>query len=58
MDGQVLDGSGEVVEGLYAVGEAAGMYVPGFAGRSGIDGSLSAVVWSGWRTADVIEARR
>lgn len=50
LDGRVLDGAGTPVPGLWAVGEAAGMGAPGMGGASGWDGSLSAVVWSGWRT--------
>lgn len=52
LEGRVLDRSGQPVPGLYAVGEAAGMGVPGLGGRSGFDGSLSAVLWSGWRVGD------
>ena len=51
------DLSGAVVPGLWAVGEAAGMGVPGMGGPWGFDGSLSAVVWSGWRTAAAIGGR-
>ena len=53
-DGRVLDAGGAVVPGLWAVGEAAGMAVPGMGGEWGFDGSLSAVIWSGWRTAAAI----
>lgn len=56
LDGRVLDGAGVAVPGLWAVGEAAGMGVPGMGGASGWDGSLSAVVWSGWRTGAVLTA--
>ena len=55
-DGAVLDVDGQVVPGLWSVGEAAGMAVPGMGGAAGWDGSLSAVVWSGWRTAAAINA--
>ncbi len=55
-DGRVLDAHGEVVPGLWAVGEAAGMGVPGLGGAWGFDGSLSAVLWSGWRTAAALRA--
>ncbi len=55
-DGRVLDEQGLVVEGLWAVGEAAGMAAPGMGGRSGFDGSISAVLWSGWRTGDALVA--
>jgi fumarate reductase flavoprotein subunit len=55
-DGRVLDAAGAVVPGLWAVGEAAGMGVPGMGGAWGFDGSLSAVVWSGWRTAAALAA--
>jgi fumarate reductase flavoprotein subunit len=47
--GRVLASSGDPVEGLYAVGEAAGMAAPGMGGRSGFDGSISAVLWGAWR---------
>ncbi|MDP2306731.1 MAG: FAD-binding protein [Pseudomonadota bacterium] len=57
-DGRVLDAAGAVVPGLWAVGEAAGMGVPGLGGAWGFDGSLSAVLWSGWRTAAGIHAER
>jgi succinate dehydrogenase/fumarate reductase flavoprotein subunit len=53
-DGRVLDAAGAAVPGLWAVGEAAGMGVPGMGGAWGFDGSLSAVLWSGWRTAAAI----
>lgn len=53
--GRVLDTDGEAVEGLYAVGEAAGMADPGFGGIGGFDGSLSAVVWSGWRVGEELK---
>jgi len=52
--GRVLDAGGEPVRGLWAVGEAAGMGVPGMGGAWGFDGALSAVVWSGWRAAAAI----
>lgn len=55
-DGRVYGGDGRVVEGLWAVGEAAGMGAPGMGGATGFDGSLAAVVWSGWRTAAAIQA--
>lgn len=54
--GRVRDTGGRVVEGLWAVGEAAGMGVPGMGGLWGFDGALSAVVWSGWRTAAALSA--
>ena len=54
--GRVLDAKGAVVPGLYAVGEAAGMLAPGWAGPHGVDGSLSAVVWSGWRLGEALAA--
>lgn len=57
-DGRVLDTDGQVVGGLWAVGEAAGMGVPGMGGLWGFDGALSAVVWSGWRTAAAIRAEQ
>ena len=47
--GRVLDREGEVVPGVYAVGEAAGMGAPGMGGRYGFDGSLPSVFWSGAR---------
>lgn len=53
---RVLDASGQPVIGLYAAGEASGMAVPGMGGLYGFDGSLSAVVWSGWRAAESINA--
>lgn len=52
--GRVLDTAGHVVPGLWAVGEAAGMGAPGMGGLVGFDGSLSAIVWSSWRTAAAI----
>ena len=55
-DGRVLDLGGEPVPGLYAAGEAAGMLAPGWAGTNGVDGSLSAVVWSGWRLGALLAA--
>ncbi|MFN7146030.1 MAG: FAD-binding protein, partial [Myxococcota bacterium] len=55
-DGRVYGADGTTVPGLWAVGEAAGMGVPGLGGAWGFDGSLSAVVWSGWRTATAIGA--
>ena len=54
LDGRVLDEEGRVVPGLWAVGEAAGMASPGIGGRFGFDGSLGAVVWSGWRMGDLV----
>jgi hypothetical protein len=50
------DASGAIpgFEGLYAIGEAAGMGVSGLGGVWGLDGSSSAVVWSGFRTAAAI----
>ena len=54
---RVLDAGGVVVPGLYAAGEASGMAVPGMGGLYGFDGSLSAVVWSGWRAAESINAQ-
>ncbi len=57
-DGRVLDAAGEAVPGLWAVGEAAGMGGPGLAGRHGFDGTLSAVVWSGWRVGDRLRGSR
>ncbi len=50
--GRVLDADGDHIPGLYAVGEAAGMAIPGMGGLSGFDGALSAVLWSGWRVGD------
>lgn len=55
-EGRVMDAEGTVIAGLWAVGEAAGMGTPGLGGATGFDGSLSAVVWSGWRTAAAIAA--
>jgi len=52
--GRVRDTAGKVVPGLWAVGEAAGMGAPGMGGLVGFDGSLSAIVWSSWRTAAAI----
>jgi fumarate reductase flavoprotein subunit len=57
-EGRVRDTGGRVVTGLWAVGEAAGMGVPGMGGRWGFDGSLSAVVWSGWHAAAAINAEQ
>ncbi len=54
MDGHVLDASGSPIAGLYAVGEAAGMGAPGMGGLTGFDGSIGAVVWSGWRVGDAL----
>ncbi|MCP4809577.1 MAG: FAD-binding protein [Proteobacteria bacterium] len=55
--GRVLDVTGTPVQGLYAVGEAAGMGQPGLGGWYGFDGSMSAVVWSGWRVGADLAAR-
>ncbi len=51
--GLMVDKNGAVpgFSGLYAIGEAAGMAVPGMGGSWGFDGSSAAVIWSGWRTA-------
>ncbi len=50
--GQVLRGDDDAtpIKGLFAVGEAAGMGPAGVGGVGGFDGSLSAVMWSGWHT--------
>jgi len=56
-EGGVLDAEGNRVNGLWAVGEAAGMLAPGVGGDSGWDGSLTAVVWSGWRVGNSIRDR-
>lgn len=50
--GAVLDTAGQPVVGLSAVGEAAGMGVPGLGGAWGFDGSLAAVAWSGFRVGE------
>jgi hypothetical protein len=55
--GQALDTAGAPIEGLFVVGEAAGMAAPHLGGRSGFDGSVSAVLWSGWRTGAWIADR-
>lgn len=49
--GHALREDGIVLPGLWVAGEAAGMGAPGMGGLRGFDGSLSAVVWSGWRAA-------
>jgi len=49
--GQVRTADGTPIAGLYAAGEAAGMAQPGLGGAWGCDGSLSAVIWSGWQVA-------
>jgi hypothetical protein len=54
--GRVLDTSGRVIEGLWSAGEAAGMAIPGMSGRAGLDGSITAVLWSGWRVGAAIHA--
>lgn len=54
--GRVLDAKGQVIEGLWAIGEAAGMSSPGMAGRSGLDGAMTAVLWSGWRSGAAVRA--
>ena len=54
LDGRVLDAAGQPITGLYAVGEAAGMGAPGMGGLTGFDGSIGAVVWSGWRVGDAL----
>lgn len=54
LDGRVLDAAGQPILGLYAVGEAAGMGAPGMGGLTGFDGSIGAVVWSGWRVGDAL----
>jgi len=53
--GRVLDASGSVVPGLYAVGEAAGMGQPAMGGQYGFDGSMGAVVWSGLRVGTALQ---
>ncbi len=57
-DGRVMDVDGVVIPGLWSVGEAAGMAVPGMGGASGWDGSMSAVVWGGLRAAAAINGGR
>ncbi len=57
-DGRVMDVEGQVIPGLWSVGEAAGMAVPGMGGTAGWDGSMSAVVWGGFRAAAAINAGR
>ena len=49
--GRALTAEGEIVQGLWVAGEAAGMAAPGLGGLYGFDGSLSAVVWGAWRAA-------
>jgi fumarate reductase flavoprotein subunit len=44
-----LTRDGATIEGLFVAGEAAGMGVPGMGGIAGFDGSVSAIIWSGWR---------
>jgi predicted oxidoreductase len=56
-EGGVLDAEGHHVNGLWAVGEAAGMLAPGVGGDSGWVGSLTAVVWSDWRVGHSIRDR-
>lgn len=48
VQGEVLDGSGEAIPGLYAAGEAGGFLGGPWAGH-GFNGSVSAAVWSGRR---------
>lgn len=55
-EGRALNADGEVVPGLWVAGEAAGMGAPGLGGQYGFDGSLTAVVWSGWRAAASMRA--
>ena len=55
-EGRVRDADGAVIAGLYAAGEAAGMGVPGMGGAHGFDGSITAVLWSGWRTGEAVMA--
>ncbi len=45
--GRLLDKQGEIVPGLWAAGEVAGMGGGGLGAPHGFDGSLSAVVYSG-----------
>lgn len=54
--GLVVDKDGRVpgFDGLWAIGEAAGMAAPGIGGAWGYDGSSGAVIWSGWRTAAAV----
>lgn len=54
-EGRVVDARSVVVPGLHAVGEVAGMAFPGIGGAGGFDGSLSAVVWSGWRVGERLQ---
>jgi len=58
--GQVLSGDDGTtpIEGVFAVGEAAGMGAAGVGGIGGFDGSLTAVMWSGWRTGAYVAAQR
>ncbi|MDP6932576.1 MAG: FAD-binding protein, partial [Myxococcota bacterium] len=51
-DSRVLDGQLEPIEGLYAAGEVSGMARPGVGGLWGWDGSLGAVIWSGWQAGE------
>lgn len=55
-EGRALNAEGEVVPGLWVAGESAGMGSPGIGGQYGFDGSLTAVVWSGWRAAASMRA--
>ncbi len=55
-EGRALMADGSVLPGLWVAGEAAGMGAPGMGGLRGFDGSLSAVVWSGWRAAASMNA--
>lgn len=56
-EGRVLDRDGAPIVGLYAVGEAAGMGDPGLGGQIGFDGSVAAVIWSGWRVGATLAGR-
>lgn len=57
-DGQVLAADGRPIVGLWSVGEAAGMAMPGLGGQNGFDGSITAVLWSAWRVGAAIQASR
>lgn len=57
--GLAVDADGRVpgVDGLWAIGEAAGMAVPGMGGAWGFDGSSAAILWGAWRSSALIAAQ-
>lgn len=55
--GRLLTASGEVIEGLYAAGEVAGMLGTPAVG-TGWEGSITACYWMGWTVGEQVVAER